>query len=324
MPDINDITSFLQRLGALELGASPWPAFSEQDGERFPLDWHELFPRREFRTSDDIDWDFRGDPWEPDFDEYSDDIRAAVEQGLPAPDEGSSVAGGSQWDVCAWYQPIHFFRINFGIYIRQDCILAQASVIARFLPPAVTTHISSNRSMSNLFNALIRASVYTFFLHEQHHHKVESLALRLEVVDQQSVYIPYQRKVYQTAFGTDMLLEEALVSADAWHRLPHRPYESWITTPVVSATKEYLRWRFPHDPAGYRRAINYLTDSTFSDGANTHHSQVREATLAPLQPPHDWNIAPRMSQSMFQVNDRLWVVVPPGGKPLLPVKGLWP
>lgn len=38
--------------------------------------------------------------------------------------------------TCAWYQPMHFFGRNWGIYIREECILHEAAAVARYVDPA--------------------------------------------------------------------------------------------------------------------------------------------------------------------------------------------
>jgi hypothetical protein len=68
-------------------------------------------------------------------------------------------------------------------------------------------------------------------------------------------------------------------------------------------------------------AKKYLTRSAFDDGENMLHSQVHEASLTPVQPPEEWNIATRLTQSLFKVTDNIWVIVRPGGKTIFPTRG---
>lgn len=141
------------------------------------------------------------------------------------------------------------------------------------------------------------------------------------MVDRKSCYLPYHTKVYSATKGTDAQLEEALANADSYYRLDTSPYKFWITDDVVAATQRYLKKRFPHDLPGYRMATNYLIKSAFNAGENLLHGQVHEATLTPLQPPNEWNVATRLTQSLFKVTDNIWVIVRPGGRTILPTRG---
>ena len=89
---------------------------------------------------------------------------------------------------CAWYCPIHFFGHGWGIYIREGCILSQSREIASFvrwrdvaLPPAL------------IARQLLRSAFYSFFLHEQFHHKVESLGFRLLIATNSDRYRNYKK-----------------------------------------------------------------------------------------------------------------------------------
>ena len=41
--------------------------------------------------------------------------------GIP-PRIRSAVQNSGLFDFCAWYQPIHFFGYDWGIFVREDCI----------------------------------------------------------------------------------------------------------------------------------------------------------------------------------------------------------
>ncbi len=145
--------------------------------------------------------------------------------------------------------------------------MRQARVICRFIPFS----LRRRGSLPALAKCSVRASVYAFFLHEHYHHKIESLGLRLHVVDRKSCYLPYETMVYNPAKGTDALLEEALANADSYRRLDTEPYKSWITYDIVKATWVYLKKQFPYDPPGYRMAVNYLKSTSFEAGENMLH-----------------------------------------------------
>ncbi len=320
MPEENKIIGFLEKYELSRGGESPWPSFNQnsRNFERFLVDWDAFFPRRERSVSQgNYEWDIYGDNWLPEFgQDFLSALEEALGKGPPTEAEISQMAQSDRWDICAWYEPIHYYGPDWGIYVRMDCILSQALRIARFIPkPAPPT--------PNLARALVRASTYAYFLHEQYHHKVESLAIRLEVVDRHPIYVPYGHSVYLPAQGTDDQLEEALANADMYRRLPTDPYEVWISWPVLESTRNYLLATFPYEPAGYRKATNYLGVTLFEAGENLLHSRVHEATLKPAQPAAEWLIATRLMQSLFKVTDNIWLLVTPGGRPILPTQP-WP
>ncbi len=96
-------------------------------------------------------------------DEIDDIISQARARGIERPTEVPEQAIDH---ICAWYCPIHFFGYGWGIYIRESCILDSAKWVARFVDwGRVTSGPSSIRRQ------LLRSGFYTFFLHEQFHHK---------------------------------------------------------------------------------------------------------------------------------------------------------
>lgn len=322
MGDMTDkIVDFLIKENALRPGGSPWPSRGV-DETVFRVDWRALFPSsKPFR--DGAEWELYGaDSW-PRL-ELSDDFLGEIEEAFGArPPEGEASAerARAKWDICAWYQPVHFFGHDWGIFIREDCARRLAVWIARFMSGLQRP---SGNSLTLLAKALLRAAVYAYFLHEHYHHKVECLGLRFHVVDRTSRYLPYHAMVYQKTAGTDDQLEESLANADMFARLSDTPYRWWLSEPVLEALKAYLRWSFPHDPPGYRRADRYLTRSDFEAGENRLQGQVKEASLTPSQPSSDWDIAPRLMQSIFAVQSDIWTVLPPGATSILPTHRVVP
>ena len=318
MPTIDQAVDFLIKNHALELGESPWPT-TEDGQDVFEIDWDQLFPPR----SDDVKFDNGfpyGENWglEPTQEEER-ELDNVLGVGMP---DQQQLPPGQQplWDICAWYQPIHFFGHDWGIFIKEHCVMQSALMIARFIDPAVK-HTAFTRVW---FNALYRAGVYLYYLHEHYHHKVECLGFRLHVVQRKSAFLPYHKLIYSGAKGTDDHLEEALANADCYHRLNTQPYSRWLTSHVVKAVRAYLKWQFPHDPPGYRKAVNYLTKPEFDAGENVLQAQVKEVSLKPAQPIIEWDMAPRMTQSFFPVTSNIWTVIPAGTKPRLPLKPVTP
>lgn len=314
-----DIVTMLDRDGALgSPDDSPWPT---HDGDNLvPVDWSGLFPGRGrggIEAADQLD------AWEPPLDE---DFLGGLDERVGTNARGQRPKrkknGGVQPDVCAWYQPIHFHGLDWGIFLKQDCLLRLALEISGFVAYRPRTFAER----FHLAKALIRAAFATLFLHEQYHHKTESYAIRLHVVERTPKYGPYFRAVYDPlrASASDDLHEEALANADSYIRLATSPYERWLGAAVVEATRAYLADRFPFDPPGYRRAIDFLNPEDFDRREFLFKSQVQEAAVVPYRSPADWLMAPRINQSFFTCRSDIWTIVRPGTPSVLPTSVPYP
>jgi predicted RNA binding protein YcfA (HicA-like mRNA interferase family) len=303
VPNLDAVVDYLNDQGTLQLDPrrSPWPTYAE-DEDVFLVDWDQLFPNLDQR--DELD--------DADGRDVTDGIERAI-----ARETEPAVGPGDGWDICGWYQPVHFFGYDCGIFLRQQCLRRITVQLAHFLPRTTTVTPPLKR-------ALRLAATYSVFLHEHFHHKVESAAIRMQVIDPRgSFYLPYSTNVYQPALDTDDLLEEALANADAYGRIAKDRYRRAIGATVAEAVRQYLKWRYTNeDPPGYRRGADFLTPSTFAHGLGDLLSRVHEGVPSPVRPSDDWQLAPGLSRSLWPVTSDLWVVVPVGSHPVLPVKAV--
>ncbi|KLR59931.1 putative periplasmic or secreted lipoprotein [Actinobacteria bacterium IMCC26207] len=313
MPELIEIIDLLDRNDVLSLDdpVQPWPSIDEtEEVEISEVDWGQLFPGRVIDRGNE-DWDLYGggDDWSlPE--EALDRIRSGRNPGT-----GERSNGVPGWDVCAWYQPIHFQGFDWGIYIYDHCILDIAAAVYRRLG-------SPTLSMT-LAKALVRAGFAALFLHEQYHHKVESAAIRMLIVQQSDIYLRYMARVYMVADGTDDQLEEGLANADSFYRLDSDPYSSWLGTAVRSALKQHLRDSFRIAPPGYGLAEDIVEYGTFSSDQCELLARLQEGTLNPVRSvPDDFVIATHLTHSLFSVRQDLWSISSRGSSPLLPTKGL--
>ena len=323
MDNIAPIVELLDRDGALELDIEE-RTYGEVD-EPVSIDWGSLFPGQNVAKGTP-DWELVDDPWNSDLpDEIVDEISAAVEseRGVldspfgPSFPEDVERSAEPIWEVCAWYQPIHYFGHDWGIYIREDCLLKLAVNIARHLRVDPWQAAAGRTSLAK---AVIRSAFAAFFLHEHFHHKVESLGLRMHVLFGRSAYLPYKKNVYRPNYLTDDCLEEAMANADSYRRLSTQPYSRLIGKAVLQAALAHLEATFQTDPPGYRMANRYLTKGSFDSGASLLQGQVKEALLKPTQPPGDWLAAKQLLRSYFSVHSNIYTVVPRGKRPFLPSK----
>lgn len=214
---------------------------------------------------------------------------------------------------CAWYSPIHYYGHDWGIYIRESCILDTAKQIALFLDPISTPAVPSPA----LIGQLLRAAFYSFYLHEQFHHKVESLGFRLLIATKMDRYRTYMRDVYSSTYLTPACLEESLANADAYLRLEEDRYKYRLDD-VFQALRDYMGFSIPLQPPGYAEGVEYLDKQSFRRGQEELQSQVLEGSSSPVTPPQHWGIATHMIRSLMSIERRIFVVIPAGATPIFP------
>ena len=326
MPSDIEIIRFLEERRALRLGASPWPTVSEQD-ETFPIIERDLFPPGlDLRTDqDNVAFDF--DPLlqrlPDDLIVFCDDLLSDDGYQSPAvvaPDDSN----GNSLDVLAWYQPIHFFGIDWGIYIKREAILDMAKAIGKFHPSSLRSiQYRSRRSIPYmnsymLASALRRAAFSVLFLHEQYHHKVECFSIRMHVVEKKPRFVPYHEKVYAPNKNQKNQLEESLAEAECYLRLGEERFRKALGPAVLDATRRYVKSEMiPLAPDGYRQAEDYLSQEEFDVGEEILQTRIQTSSLSVPPTPRSWNLATHMMQSMFSVNSNIWEIVSQGSDPLM-------
>lgn len=212
---------------------------------------------------------------------------------------------------CAWYCPVHFFGHGWGIYIRESCILSHALDIATFVD---WRNVHAPRW--EIARHLLRSAFYVFFLHEQFHHKVESLGLRLLISTASDRYRPYKANVYRRTFNTTDCIEESLANAESYRRLNERRYTRRVDPAIRAGLRRYLKWSIPQQPPGYREGVNFLSESPYRDGLYDLQSQMLDGKLPPSTPKSHWSVAPNMITSLADITDDIYVVLPKGARPI--------
>jgi predicted RNA binding protein YcfA (HicA-like mRNA interferase family) len=215
---------------------------------------------------------------------------------------------------CAWYCPIHFFGHGWGIYIREQCVLAFAVEIASFVDWGKVD--KAKTPPSSIAQQLLRSAFYAMFLHEQFHHKVESLGFRLLVATGTDRYRPYKAKVYRPAHMTSACFEEGLANADSYRRLGEPRYKQRVDSPIRAGLRAFLRWSIPRQPPGYKEGDKYRESGLYRDILQTLQSQILEGVLAPKTPATHWSIAPKMITALMDIEHEIYVILPKGAEPL--------
>lgn len=212
---------------------------------------------------------------------------------------------------CAWYCPIHFFGHGWGIYIREGCILSHAIEIATFVHwPSV------HAPRQEIARQLLRSAFYVFFLHEQFHHKVESLGLRLLIATGRDRYRPYKANVYRRTYLTRDCLEESLANAEGFRRLSEPRYVKRVDPAIRAGLRDYLKFSIPMQPPGYAEGVRYLAEATYRDGLFVLQSQVLDGTIPPTTSAGHWSVAPNMITALTDITDDIYIVLPRGARPI--------
>ena len=227
------------------------------------------------------------------------------------PDEFGKFDERDQWefDVCAWYQPIHYFGGDYGIFIRSRCIERIAKSIAGSVDPSRLTG-----SMEIAARQCRAAAFLGFLFHEFYHHKVEAFGIRLNAAkshidlhsNQRKIpYMEYTKNVYHVLKqrGSSDLLEESLANAFAYRHFNQRTYRGLLQKEIHQVTRAYMADGFKYQPPGYNMAGHYLSNFLFSEGERKLQQQVLEGSFRTSQEGWDWCHATGMMRSLQTVKE---------------------
>lgn len=299
----SDIVEYLEQEGQLGApdGDDGWPEYDEGQGVLHRVDWGQLFGGGDGELFDDP--------------ELVDEIGSNFGRGEPKGEADVLDVASRRPEVCAWYQPIHFHGMAWGIFLMDDCMRQIARDIARWVPRGMNSWAVGPQ--------LLRVAFSSLFLHEAYHHKTEAHSIRLMVAERTPCYRSYWDRVYAPAARSKTTgpLEEALANANSLHRMREARYRE--ASPVHEAAQRYLEWRFKHDPPGYCEAPKYHRPADYEVGQNILKSQVQEGKSKPFRTVSQWNLAPNMNESLFGITSDIWTVVRPGARPSIPTFPLY-
>ena len=175
-------------------------------------------------------------------------------------------------DALAIYLPFHFFFPDlWGIYLFVEGIDELAVYIRR------TSGWNAERGDWNL-SRLKAATAARLFLyhHEAFHHKVESMATRLEVSHRQPLYRRGFLDVYESTIGTPECIEEALANAYAYRKVKEAfTQKDWRWGAVGTGLRSYMNGQ----PPGYNRAEEFIDDEAYYAARDAFAEQSFQASL---------------------------------------------
>jgi hypothetical protein len=297
----SQIVAYLDSVGGLDLEARiPWPGRPQPDEALRPIDARTLLGSA-------------ADGPEPISGPAEDRLRAL----LGGDGDGtatSSARAAARWDLDAWYRPVHLTAYDSGIVVREKAVVDLACDLA------VAARASSVRLPATDESArqLLRMAFTVLFLHQQFHHRVEMLALRMQVVEQRPRYIAYYREAYARAAGTDDQLEEALANAYVYRALARRAHCSGIPNELRRAVCEFVKQSWAHDEPGYRVAGGFVAPEAWDKALGELHGRVNEASTTPQRRATWRHLGPDLTTSIIDPSTDVAVVAPHGSPPSLP------
>jgi predicted RNA binding protein YcfA (HicA-like mRNA interferase family) len=221
---------------------------------------------------------------------------------------------------CAWYCPIHFFGYGWGIYIREQCILSIAKELSSFVDWKAV-----HASLPSILRQLLRSAFYVLFLHEQFHHKMESLGYRFLISTGSDHYRPYKARVYRRTYLSADCLEESLANADSYRRLNEPRYKGRVEDAIRDGLRFFLKESFHSQPPGYKESLYYLGEPAYRSALYKLQSQALEGVVSPTKtPPAHWSAAPSMITALTDITDEIYVVLPIGARPIFRITSIDP
>lgn len=214
-------------------------------------------------------------------------------------------------DALAWYLPFHYYGTASGIYIHESAILEFTGSILSYVP-------EHQRELPSVVAGAARSALWALFSHEAFHHKVESFATRLELLDYRRRYCEYTTGVYGKLVGSDGLIEESLACAEMIRRRSETAHRRVTPDAAFYASDTMLRAMIPSLPPGYNRGVDMVIDYAYQAARNLLSSQVDEAVEHPQRNVREWSLNPDLYRGFLNCRRITYVVVPQGQDPVLP------
>lgn len=155
--------------------------------------------------------------------------------------------------LLGFYRPIHFYN-EWGIFIKATGQIRFANSIFN------NAKQDQNRYGSPDINSCYLISKTFTFFHEYYHHKIESLAIRFELITRQPHYTSGFHCLYCNTFGTDRCLEEAFANTYAFFETYKRLFQYCS---IMGVNKNQLRnilkeLIIRNSPPGYNLAAKLI------------------------------------------------------------------
>lgn len=187
------------------------------------------------------------------------------------------------FDIWAWYQPIHFYGEAWGIYIKEEAL------------KTISSRVWNSLSIMAKTNAEIPQCIFSAYailhLHEEYHHRVESFSIRSHIFLGSCTYLKYERDVFGKTRWSNPLFcrEEALCHAFARRALQSR-LRVVVSKEVLTAAIRVMDEIIQDSTGPYAAAELLLQDDNFIADQSHLQSQIQEGVINPSRSSHPWQI----------------------------------
>ena len=205
--------------------------------------------------------------------------------------------------LLAWYQPMHFYGGNWGIYVLKSGLEEIMQCIASYCSQI---EMSTNPK----FKSEIRFAAWQLLLlHEEFHHKVEMVATRLAVLSRNHSYRNYSHNVYSATKVSSPLncREEALCDAYVFRNISKRLSKK-VSREITSALKQAWIDHMSSAVGPYAGSLSLISESSFSNAVHGLIDQVISATVSPKASSLDWGVFPEFLDSLPNLKENIYLV----------------
>lgn len=256
-------------------------------------------PREAFQPSDRLE-EIRGEselPLQIETDETF--------PGSPRREEGADLPPP---DSLAFYLPFHFYYPDlWGVYLKASGIIA----LAQYLRISSGWDSEEGDWKLSRMKAEVGARLFLYY-HEAFHHKVESMATRLEVTHRQPLYKRGFLDLYRRALSEGDCAEEALANAHAFQKVTDAFNEKdWRTGAIRSGLKQYLKGL----PDAYRGALEIIEDGSLRAARNGFAEENHQESLPIVGKDESlWNLFGYAFAGIARINSYTNYIVRRGSK----------
>jgi hypothetical protein len=205
--------------------------------------------------------------------------------------------------ILAWYQPIHFYQENWGVYILASGLEAVMKSLKSY---CFRFEVQSNpRFMSEIKYAAWQI----LFLHEEFHHKVEMLSVRLAASSGSHKYRNYSHNVYSATKSSAPLScrEEAICDAYVYRNLRSK-LQKKVCVEIVRASQFAMNDYMTSATGQYAGSLNLISDRSFGSTVNVLIDQINSGTISPSSGKFEWGLFPEFFNSLNNLKANTFLV----------------
>ena len=215
----------------------------------------------------------------------------------------------SNQHILAWYQPIHYFGSDWGIFLTSQGLIDVATGIAPYL----------RKKEPLVAEKLVYAAFLLLYAHEKFHHRMESFAIRLHVIEDKACYRNYSKKVYRVAVNTNSSSrEEKLAMANMLIDLDSPSIRRTLGKEILQAACDYMKDLFVGANTTYSGAEFVAKKKQFENELWLLQSEIQEFTTLPTRVVDEWKHASQVSRPLFSISQNIWEITQPNQSSVLP------